>query len=378
MAPILTSKILAVCSLIVLSAAMVGCSRTSDELAEIRVTRMLEAQREQGRLDRQSLAGLEGGLARSLQSPKYAEGEADTLANLLPGGEEVFSALSAAVWRDYLATDYGTAQPDLGSAYVKSVSSDGERGFLVTFVIDGREAVAHLPASLFRGTLFRGSALDNRLTPYTLWSWTDSFDPDPDDPAATDRTDGPSYFDYFDINGWQAGGSPIGNFRGFMTYGVRTSPENLPSGSATYEGRLRAEIWGADNWRWGTQTWVRGTLHLEANFDDGDMSGRIDALHFQPQGDARYPLPDGNVIDIASAPIDEAEFAVEWVGNDPNDNAAPYETIGGFAGTLIGEFYGPAADEVGGVLSGRRAATDTTPEQFLMGGFGGSQPDPEP
>ena len=29
-------------------------------------------------------------------------------------------------------------------------------------------------------------------------------------------------------------------------------------------------------------------------------------------------------------------------------------------------------------VSGRRAATDTTPEQFLMGGFGGSQPDPEP
>ena len=217
------------------------------------------------------------------------------------------------------------------------------------------------------------------LTPYTLWSWTDSFDPDPDDPAATDRTDGPSYFDYFDINGWQAGGSPIGNFRGFMTYGARTSPENLPSGSATYEGRLRAEIWGAGQLALGHTglgfaapcTWRRISTMATCR-------GGIDALHFQPQGDARYPLPDGNVIDIASAPIDEAEIAAEWVGNDPNDNAAPHETSGGFSGTLIGEFYGPAADEVGGVLSGRRAATDTTPEQFLMGGFGGSQPDPEP
>ena len=378
MSPILTWKVVAVCSLIVLSASMVGCSRTSDELVELRVAMMLDEQREQARLDRQRLAGLEGGLARSLQPARYAESDADTLANLLPGGEEVFSALSAAIWRDYLAADYGTAQPDLGSAYVKSVSSDGERGFRATFVIDGREAVAHLPASLFRGNLFRGSAPDNRLTPYTLWSWTDSFDPDADDPAVTDRTDGPSYFDYFDINGWQAGGSPIGNFRGFMTYGAWTSPENRPSGSASYEGPLRAEVWGADNWRWGTQTWVRGTLHLQASFDDGEVAGRIDGLHFEPQGDARYPLPAGNVIDIASAPIGEAGFAAQWVGSDPNHDAAPHESIGGFSGTLIGEFYGPAADEVGGVLSGRRAATDSTPEQFLIGGFGGSQPDPEP
>ena len=44
---------------------------------------------------------------------------------------------------------------------------------------------------------------------------------------------------------------------------------------------------------------------------------------------------------------------------------------------MIGEFYGPVADELGGVLSGRRAATDASPEQYLIGGFGGSQPNSE-
>ena len=374
MVPILTCKVLLVCSVVLFSGVIAGCSSTNAELAELRMAKMLEDQRGQERLDRQRLAGLEGGLARSLQPSLYADSEADTLANLLPGGEAVFSTLSAAMWRDY--ENRASAPPDLGSAYVKSVSSDGERGFRVTFVIDGREALVHLPAHRIAGTNFYGGA-QGSLVAYSLWSWTDSFQADPDDSAATDRTDGPSYYDYFDINGWQAGTSGIGNFRGFMTYGARTPPENLPSGSATYEGRLRAEVWGADASSWGTQTWVRGTLHLEADFDDGEMTGRIDALHFQPQGADRYPLPAGNVIDIASVPIGDARFIADWKGNDPNENAMPHETIGGFTGTLTGEFYGPTADEVGGVLSGRRAATASTPEQFLTGGFGGSQPGPD-
>ena len=369
----LTRKVVAVFSVLVLGAVLAGCSSTN----AVKIAERLEKQREQWRLDRQKLAGLEGGLARSLQPPVYAESDADTLASLLPGGETAFSALSVAVWRDYLAADYGTTQPELGSAYVKSVSSDGEGGFRVTFVIDGRESLSHLPAHLFSADIFSGSAQDNRLVPYSLWSWTDSFDADPDEPAATDRTDGPSYYDYFDINGWHAGGALIGNFRGFMTYGVQTLPENLPLGSATYEGRLQAEVWRADKWQWGSRTSVRGTIHLEANFNEGEIGGRIDALRVQLRGaDVFQALPEGNSIDIASTPIDEARIVAEWVGNDPNENAAPHETMGGFTGTLIGEFYGPSADEVGGVLSGRRAATAATPEQFLIGGFGGSQPDP--
>ena len=375
MAYTLSWKVLMICSAMALAAAMVGCSSTSAELAELRAAKMLAAQQEQERLDRQRLAGLAGGLAQSLQPSVYAEADTDTLANLLPGGETVFPTLSAAVWRDY--QNPASAPPDLGSAYVKSVSSDGAGGFRVTFVIDGRESLVHLPAHRFGTTLFQGGAQDS-LVGYSLWSWTDSFRADADDPAATDRTDGPSYYDYFDINGWQAGTSGAGNFRGFMTYGARTLPGELPSGRATYEGRLRAEVWGADASRWRTQTWVRGTVHLEANFDDGEMSGRIDALRVQPPGANAYqPLPDGNLIDIASTPIGEARFVADWTGNDANENAMPHETIGGFTGTMIGEFYGPAAAEVGGVLSGRRAATATTPEQFLMGGFGGSQPAPE-
>ncbi|MDE0206984.1 MAG: transferrin-binding protein-like solute binding protein, partial [Candidatus Tectomicrobia bacterium] len=342
-----------------------------------RMAERLEMQREQWRLDRQELAGLEGGLARSLQPAVYAEDEADTLATLLPGGETAFPPLSVALWRDYRAAAYGTAQPDLGSAYVKSVSSDGEGGFRVVFVIDGRESSSHFPVHLFSADNFSGSAEDNALVPYLLWSWTDSFEADVDEPAATTRTTGSSLYDYFDINGWQAGGALIGNFRGFMTYGATTRAENLPTGSATYEGRLDAEIWRADSWEWGSRSSLRGTIYLEADFAAGKIGGKIDALRVQHRAaDAFQPLPEGNVIDIASVPIDEARITAQWVGNDTNANAPPHETIDGFAGTLIGEFYGPRADEAGGALSGRRASTAATPEQFLLGAFGASRPDP--
>ena len=370
MLSLFTRNVVAVFSVFVLAAVLVDWSDGDP----VRTAEGPEKQNGPRLSGRQFLAQMEGGTTRGPQPPVNAESDTDTLASLLPGGETVFSPLSVALWRDYLAADQGTKLPDPGTAYVKSLSSDGQGGFRVAFVIGGRESRSHLPASLFSADIFRGSGMDNRLVPYSLWSWTDSFDVDPDEPAGTDRTDGPSYFDYFDINGWQAGGALVGNFRGFMTFGVRTAAENLPLASATYEGIVRAEVWSADNWQWGSRTPVEGNIRLEANFSEGEITGTIDALRFRARGAQGFrTLPDGNTVHIAGTPIVEAGMVAEWVGNSPNENAVTHETVHGFKGTLIGEFYGPSAEEVGGVLSGRLAPTATFPEQFLIGSFGSSQ-----
>lgn len=367
-----TWKVLIICSAIGLAAATVGCSSTSAERAELRAARLLEEQREQERLDRQRLAGLESGLARSLEPSVYAARADDTLANLLGSGETVFSALSAAIRRDFLGADSGAAHPSLGGAYVKSVADDGAGGFRVALVIDGRESVVHFRAEETNArNVALGEAEDN-LTAYTLFPWTHSFRADPNDPS----TDGSYTYDYLDLKGWTAGAVAWNQIRGFVAYGARTMAENL-AGRASYQGRVQAEFWNTDDPDWNTQTRLLGTLHLEANLDDGEIRGRIDDLLAQPPGTATYrPMAAGNVIDIASTPIDAARFSAAWVGNDPNVNAAPDETIHGFSGHLLGEFYGPAAEEIGGVMGGRRAATDSTPEQFLIGGFHGSRPGP--
>ena len=87
-------------------------------------------------------------------------------------------------------------------------------------------------------------------------------------------------------------------------------------------------------------------------------------------------LAPGNSIAISNGMIDAGGFTADWAGSGPM-NAMRNETVSGFAGTMVGEFYGPAAEEVGGVMRGQRAADGSSSGQILRGVFGASQPEPE-
>ena len=354
MVRVMSRKIVLVSLVAALSAVMVGCVGTSNELSESRLAERLEAQREQERLDRQRLAGHEGGLARSLQPSKYAAEADDKLANLLRSGETVFSALSAAIRQDFLGADYGAAHPNPGGAYVKSVSGNGADGYRVTFMVDGRESVVHFRAEETNARNITLGESEENLTVYTLFPWTHSFRGDPNDPS----TDGSYTYKYMDLKGWSAGSVAWNQVRGYVAYGARTMPKDL-LGRTAYQGRMQAEVWNADDPNWNTQTRLLGTLRLVANLDAGEISGRIDEIFVQPPGAAKYqPMVDGNVIDIASAPIEEARIIAQWVGKGPEAATSPNYTLRGFTGNILGEFYGPAAEEIGGVIGGRRAALD--------------------
>ena len=209
---------------------------------------------------------------------------------------------------------------------------------------------------------------------YSLLMFSDAFTAeDPGGAAATDRTDGSSQFDYFDYGYWfHYEGSDVailaatedsslaqGETRdSFVSYGFRTESESLPSGSAKYEGTMQAGWWDAEG---DPDTnllnrWLQGDLSLEANFDDGTISGRVDDVVIPSWGtDSGEEVAVGS-ISIGAAMIDQAEFTAGWTGEHDDMNAAANRTLRGFTGTLIGEFYGPAAEEAGGVLSGLRPA----------------------
>ena len=329
---------------------------------------MMRQQEEQARRDAMAAAGLEGGLARSPQAAAYATSEDDTVANLRPGGQTTFSPLTAAIYWDWFGSDETVTQPDLGAAYLKSLSADGARGFHVTYVIDGTEYPVHftrdeygaVPADQNYGELLEDKEI-------YLWSWTGSFLPEDDD-----HTDGPSFRNYHDVNGWSFV-EPGGEYRGTATSGLRTMSANLPAGSVSYEGYMIGEWWDADNPEFGGvggYTFLEADLILEANLDDGTISGRMDEIRIPSWHSASgqgEPLV-GSSIDIASTTIDQAQFGADWVGNGPTD-VLPNETMHGFTGRIIGEFYGPAAEEAGGVLSGQRAPMGGSGEQFIAAGF---------
>ena len=101
------------------------------------------------------------------------------------------------------------------------------------------------------------------------------------------------------------------------------------------------------------EVYYAAAANLEANLDDGTISGRFDDFHIPAwwtESGVAEPL-EGNSIDIPDTAIEDARFAADWVGSGPMD-APPSRSLHGFTGTVIGEFYGPAAEEVGGVLSG--------------------------
>ena len=318
----------------------------------------------QARLDAQADAGLWNGLARTIAAPVQAMSDADTLANLLPGGQTAFAPLSASVRRN-LWVQF----PSNGAAYLKTISSDGQGGFNVTWMIDGVETPIHFAANELDAF---GGFEKSEDGYYSLYGWTDAFYAE--DPDNVDRTDGSSQFDYLDLVGWNIWPFADGiALTGFSTFGARTMPGNLPTGSATYEGYMYAQRWEADNPDFGRGggRYLYGDLILEADLSDMMLSGQIDGIYIPDWSSAsgqNEPL-EGSAMAIERTAIDDAEFMAPWVGSGPMD-AARDRTLHGFEGTVVGEFYGPAAEEVGGVLSGYRDGMQGGSHELLVGGFG--------
>ncbi|MDE0388836.1 MAG: transferrin-binding protein-like solute binding protein [Rhodospirillales bacterium] len=326
----------------------------------------------------QTAAGRDGGISASQDPAVYADSSSDSLSDLLPDGNTAFAPITAAIYRDWDNNE--VRKPANGAAFVKSISSDGANGFNVTYVIDGRDTTVHFSADTWSeqwGSYNVNRRGDNdlwRFNDYWLWTHTGSFYDDPND-----RTSGSSEFAYFDINGWQL--SRTGDqFRGYSVYGAQTRPENLPTGSATYYGRMTASVWLGDNSKPYPEDriYVYGALTLDADFDNSDVDGLIDELYLQVGdfSEDTEAMAAGNSIGISNGVIADSGFTADWAGTDTDVNSSPYDTVRGFTGTMLGQFYGPEAEEVGGVMNGHRPPTGDLPDQYFNGAFGGTQPDP--
>ena len=126
-------------------------------------------------------------------------------------------------------------------------------------------------------------------------------------------------------------GGPLVEYSGYSTAGLRTHPE-FTNRYCRYRGIMKAELWDSDKPQWETQASAAG-----------------------------------NRIDISGTTHKDGRSTAEWIGHGPEPDAEFSLTMRGFAVTVIGDLYGPAGQEIGGVLSGSRGATDTDAEQILIG-----------
>ena len=157
---------------------------------------------------------------------------------------------------------------------------------------------------------------------------------------------------------WKSGTTdPLVENRGFSVYGAPTDAADLPSGTATYAGRVFAEAYPPDNPNRSARSSFRGRLTLNADFGAGTVGGRLDRFEVRQAGSSTYGPPNDNVANISNGKISNNKFT-----------AGLTSTVG-FSGDMAGHFYGPAAEEVGGVWSGTNSVRNTVVHGF----FGGSK-----
>ena len=300
------------------------------------------------------------GLAASFGTPVYAvSGIKGLLESLLPDGNRTFPVVSSAIERSY---EDDTVSP-YSDGQITSISSDGNGGFRLTLLLDDGEVIpVDFPAASFTDEggweRFSVELADGE---FNLADREDSFD-------EADKTRGSPdhvYFDILELNG----PGRDSNIRLMFSFGARTPAGGMPEGTAAYYGGLSVDAWNAEDRSQDKRHEYDGDLTLVADFANSSISGVVDELEHEIS-DRESELSDDNRLDITNGRIVDGRFVADWTGQGPE--GGPSMTVRGLEGQLLGEFYGPEAEEVAGVVNGHRAATSSDPAQVAYGRFSGS------
>ncbi len=300
------------------------------------------------------------GLFASPETSPEAASSADTLASL-SGTNTALAPVSAAIGLDYNDQDHVSIVPleDERSAYIESATvQDAEGNITVVCVVDNRRTEVQ-----FQAGDWTGSEYAKRVggTDYYIW-FAPTFTGAAPREYVTRR--------YLGLLGWQAGKEA----RGYAADGLLTPPDRLTSlGSATYEGQFVGDFWRANDPTPGfidNLGTVWAEITLAADFSGGTVGGTVENMRAEGHGlaysDTWVTLPDTNSIEVLNGTISGNRFHGEFEGRDTNASSDLRYSIRGFEGSVLGEFYGPNGEEVGGVITGQRESTN----QIINGRFG--------
>ena len=253
--------------------------------------------------------------------------------------------LSVAVNRDHAGSDVRLTT----AAEVTAIESDKTGGFRVAYLIDGQEKTIDFE---FQDYVANEESYLKQDGDRSYWLWN---------PVTFS---GVAKYDHFDVRAWEVVENVAGSTtqlasqtRGFTIFGTPTATSDLPTGTATYTGRAYGQTYTVGSSGPRRVGNIYGALTLDADFAQGVIEGSIDNMEYAPR---RQPLmPTAGEFAIGNGAITDNAFTADLTGmHDYAD----------FRGDMEGRFFGPAAEEVGGVMGGTFGTTNET----MLGYFGAS------
>ena len=116
-------------------------------------------------------------------------------------------------------------------------------------------------------------------------------------------------------------------------------------------------------------------MRIVANFDLGTLMGEVDGIQGTEPGapgssrsawsTSSFTITDGRMVD--------GQFTATITGHDSDENPSLAQSVAGYVGSLLGEFYGPDANEIGAVLTATRDLTGSDHDRVLQGYVGGTK-----
>ena len=178
-----------------------------------------------------------------------------------------------------------------------------------------------------------------------------------------------SDYDYFSVLHFIA--PPDGNTqRNMVVFGVGTPAAAIPTqGEAIYQtGYFRADAHRHSNGSNELRQRLSGSVRIVANFDMSSLSGKIFSVRGSEPGSSDRVSWSTSSFSITNGKINSAgQFTATLTGLDSNPNASFSESVRGFVGQLLGQFFGPNAEELGGVVSASRNVDGTDNDLNLYG-----------
>ena len=196
---------------------------------------------------------------------------------------------------------------------------------------------------------------------FHYWSWTRDKDPDPS------IHDGLGEYSYMASLTFGTSQQNERGRRSWFVFGLRT--ESVPMGSATYIGRFRARSFQTSNPAWSLRQDHYGTMRLVANFDMGQLEGHINRVRGSSGGGSTDDWPTSS-FRLSNGRIVNGQFTATLTGGDSDSTTSFDESVRGFKGHILGEFYGPNAEQVGGVVTATRDVEGTENDRVLHGFIG--------